>query len=175
MSGKRDDSPKAAAEPYSPPCQMHEADPAYFGYMTTGEVIGLLNTLLEGERAGVRAATALRKSAEAQGCTPLIRQVGDGEAWSCAMLDGHITRLGGKPSHAVGRFYEKFIAIEGLAGRLAFLNRGQEWVIRRLREDLPKIADERLRADLDEMLSLHVTNVAACEDAMRAMREGGPA
>lgn len=174
MSGKKKgERPEPAAEPYSAPCQMHEADPTYFGYLSTAETIDLLNLLLEGERAGVRAATALRKSAEAEGCTPLVRQVGEGEAWCCAMLDGHIARLGGTPSHAVGRFYDKFIAIDGLAARLAFLNRGQEWVIRKLREDLPKIADERLHADLDEMLRLHVTNVAACEDALRGMNKGG--
>lgn len=174
MSGEtKDERSGTTAEPYSAPCQMHEADPAYFGYLSTAEVIDLLNMLLEGERAGVRAATALRKAAEAEGCTPLVRQVGEGEAWCCAMLDRHIARLGGTPSHAVGRFYDKFVAIDGLAERLAFLNRGQEWVIRKLKEDLPKIADAALRADLDEMLSLHVVNVAACEDALRDMKTGG--
>jgi hypothetical protein len=172
MSGKTNGRDPEAAEPYSAPCQMHEADPAYFGYMTTAETIDLLNLLLEGERAGVRAATALREAAEAVGCTPLVRQVGDGEARCCAMLDRHIQRLGGTPSHAVGRFYDKFVAIEGLAERLTFLNRGQEWVIRKLREELPRIADERLHADLDEMLRLHVTNVAACEDALVGMKRG---
>ena len=169
MSGGKKGGNSGTAEPYSAPCQMHEADPAYFGYLSTAETIDLLNVLLEGERAGVRAATALRKPAETAGCTPLVRQVGEGEAWSCAMLDGHIARLGGTPSHAVGRFYEKFMSIDGLSGRLAFLNRGQEWVIRKLREELPRIADERLRADLDEMLRLHVTNVEACDAALRGM------
>ena len=174
MSGKKEGEPREpAAEPASPPCQMHEADPAYFGYLGTAEVVDLLNLLLEGERAGVRAATELRRMAEAEGLTPLVRQVGEGEAWSCAMLDRHIARLGGAPSHAVGRFYDKFVAIEGLAERLAFLNRGQEWVIRKLREELPRIADERLRADLDEMLRLHETNVAACETALQGLNPSG--
>ena len=33
---------------------MHELDPTYLGYMSTEEVITLLNQLLEGERAGAR-------------------------------------------------------------------------------------------------------------------------
>src|SRR3546814_2777322 len=39
----------------SPPCSMHELDPAYLGYLSTAETIELLNELLEGERAGARA------------------------------------------------------------------------------------------------------------------------
>ena len=150
-------------------CQMHEADPAYFGYMNATDLLVLLNTLLEGERAGVRATSVLRKSAGTGNIGALVRTVANDEASCCAMLDRHITRLGGIPSPSVGKFFDKFVEIDGLRSRLEFLNRGQEWVIRRLREDIPKVADEPLRSDLTEMLKVHETNVSDCSKALLGM------
>ena len=36
------------------------------------------------------------------------------------------------------------MAIEDLAERIAFLNRGQGWVVRKLRELIPKVRDASL-------------------------------
>jgi hypothetical protein len=76
------------------------------------------------------------------------------------MLTRHITRLGGVPSAATGAFYDKLMAIEDPAQRLDFLDRGQGWVVRKLREALPGIADEALRTDLTDMLETHERNLA---------------
>lgn len=153
----------------SPACQMHEADPAYLGYMKVPELLGLLNTLLEGERAGVRATSLLRNSVGIDSLNALVRTVANDEASCCAMLDRHITRLGGTPSPTVGKFFDRFAEINGLKSRLEFLNRGQEWVIRRLQEDIPKICDESLRLDLAYMLKVHETNVSDCSKVLRGM------
>ena len=54
----------------SPPCLMHEADPAYLGYMDRDAVLALLNEMLEGERAGAKIAGALRE----QAADPVVRR-----------------------------------------------------------------------------------------------------
>jgi nitronate monooxygenase len=56
------------------------------------------------------------------------------------------------------------MAIEDLGARISFLNRGQGWVVRKLREMLPRVRDEALHRDLDEMLRSHVTNIDLAND-----------
>jgi len=47
--------------------------------------------------------------------------------------------------------------------RLRLLNRGQGWVVRKLKEALPRINDEALHSDLANMLSVHETNIRKCD------------
>jgi hypothetical protein len=92
----------------------------------------------------------------------VLRDVARDEARFCAMLTTQIRRLGGVPSLATGAFYDKVMALTDADQRLDLLNRGQGWVVRRLQEALPRIDDAALRADLQEMLDVHVRNIAAC-------------
>src|SRR3546814_7896767 len=84
----------------------------------------------------------------------------DDEARWCAMLAGQIKRLGGSPSGACGAFYDKVMALDEPVERLALLNRGQGWVVRKLDAMIPRVKDEVLRADLREMADSHVENIA---------------
>jgi len=52
------------------------------------------------------------------------------------------------------------MAVPDLGGRLALINRGQEWVVRKLRESIPRIADTQLAGDLTIMLTSHEENIA---------------
>src|SRR3546814_936396 len=81
------------------------------------------------------------------------------EARWCAMLSGQIKRLGGTPSRKTGGFYAKALAISGALDRLAFLNRGQGWIVRKLEALTPRIRDEVLYADLRAILDSHRTNI----------------
>jgi nitronate monooxygenase len=47
--------------------------------------------------------------------------------------------------------------------RLVFLNRGQAWVVRKLRQMLPRVRNERLYADFSEMLQSHEANLSLVE------------
>ena len=166
MKSKEPMRGEAPVEVSSPPCQMHETAPEYAGYLARNEIVDLLNLLLEGERAGVRAAALLRKMDGTAATNALVRTVAGDEASCCALLERHISRLGGTPSRAVGQFFDKFAKVEGLEERLAFLNKGQEWVVRRLQQDLPRIDHESLRHDLEVMLAIHERNVAECADVL---------
>jgi hypothetical protein len=157
MTKRSDDAP---VEMSSPACSMAEADDAYMGYAGKAELVSFLNELLEAERAG--AWVTLQSAREAgTGClAELMQAIQRDEARWCGMLTRHLTALGATPSAKVGAFYDKAMAIADLGERVAFLNRGQGWVVRKLREILPSVRDDRLHADFAEMLQSHEANIA---------------
>jgi hypothetical protein len=146
----------------------HEADDAYMGFTTRAELAAFLNELLEAERAGTGVAL---RSADAAAGTPfaeLLRDVHRDEAHWCAMLLKQIKRLEAPASTKVGAFQDKAMAIEALDDRIVFLNRGQGWVVRKLREMLPKVRDHALHRDLSDMLRAHEANIERARNLLDA-------
>jgi hypothetical protein len=164
MTGRPDED--AAAEPSSPACSMHEADDAYMGYAGKQELIGILNELLEAERAGARVTLESARAAGSGSIAEGVWTIHRDEARWCAMLIRHIKTRGETPSGKTGAFYDKAMAIPDPVERLTFLNRGQGWVARKLREVLPRIREEALHGDLTEMLRSHETNIALANDVV---------
>lgn len=156
---------KPSAELSSPACSMHEADDAYMGYAGRDELVAFLTELLEAERAGARVT--LETAREAGGAlAELMLAIQRDEARWCGMLSRHLKALGAAPSAKVGAFHGKAMAISDLFERTGFLNRGQGWVVRKLREMLPRVRDDGLHADLTEMLRSHETNIARANEAV---------
>jgi rubrerythrin len=153
---ERDDDLKTYA---SPVCYAHEFEEPP---MTSAETIALLNTLLEGERAGARGLNDLAKACRDAALAQLLLDVARDEGRYCVMLRSHVKRLGGTPTDATGVFYEKLMAREGLAERLKLLDRGQSAVVRMIDAALPRIADNALRDDFVEMRETHVRNITRC-------------
>lgn len=151
-------------EPSSPVCFAAEADAAYRGYASRDELVAFLNELLEAERAGAKVTLRMAEGAEDPKLKARVIAMHHDEAKWCAMLSAAIRCLRAEPSPRTGAFYEKVMAKGDLPGRLARLDRGQRWVARRLREMLAKIEDERLRADLAEMLAAHERNIRLVEE-----------
>ncbi|SLN34831.1 DUF6306 domain-containing protein [Oceanibacterium hippocampi] len=148
----------------SPPCAMAEAPPDYMGYLPPAELAVALNELLEAERAGARTLAAwLRDDTWPATARATLEAARDDEARYCALLTDFVGRLGAEPSKATGSFLEKALRRETPDERLAFLNRGQDWVAKRLGELLPRIADDAIHAGLREMRDRHVNNIAAAE------------
>ncbi len=149
----------------SPACWMHEADNSYMGYAGKDELIALLNELLEAERAGARVTGETADEATDNApVAELMRAVQHDEARWCAMLAGRLEQLGAAPSSKVGAFHGKAMAIADLGERIAFLNRGQARVVRKLRETLPRVRDDRLHADLVEMRRSLEANIASANE-----------
>ncbi|MDE2465665.1 MAG: hypothetical protein KGO02_18410 [Alphaproteobacteria bacterium] len=143
---------------------MHEADDAYMGYAGKDELIAFLNALLETEDAVARVT---RESANAAGSGPiadLMAAIQKDEAHFCEILTRHIKVLGAIPSPPVGVLYGKAMAVPDLRERIAFLSRGQGWVVRKLREILPRVRDNQLHSDLSEMLRSHEANIALADE-----------
>lgn len=97
-----------------------------------------------------------------------MRTVRIDEAHWCAMLAEQIRRLEATPSRKTGAFREKVLAIADPCNRLAFLNRGQAWVVRKLEEMLPHVRDEQLHPALKEMLESHRSNIQSAADLLDA-------
>ena len=151
----------------SPACSAHEIAPDYFGEMpamSDQEVVELLNVLLEAERAGAKVLAAFLDDYERG--TRAWRQlaaVQRDEAKNCAILLDLILRLNGTASSATGEFLGKALSMEGKVQRLKFLNRGQQWVARKIGEALPRMKQELVRDALRAMQESHLLNVEACD------------
>lgn len=154
------EKPSAPACPASPVCYAGEADDAYMGFATRDELVAALNALLEAERAGAYVARASLPEAP-PGLAPLLKSIAADEARWCAMLSAQIKRLSATPSRRRGAFARRAMAIADPHERIAFLNRGQNWVVRKLAELMPKVRDDALHAALREMSESHVRNIEA--------------
>ncbi len=159
----RDDEADEPRRYASSPCAMADVDPAYRGRLPALELVQILNELLEGERAGARVLNATCVPAAPPADRATLHAVAVDEGRFCVMLHHHIMRLAGVPSDATGAFAEKFAGVDSHPARLALLNRGQAWVVRRLRDILPRIDDPVLHADLVDMLEVHECNIARCD------------
>jgi len=154
-------------EPNSPACLAHDADDAYMGFATRDEITAFLNELLEAERAGTGVALKSAQVAEGTPYLGLLQDVHRDEARWCAMLLRHLKTLGAPATTKIGAFQEKAMEIEGLPERIAFLNRGQGWVVRKLKEMLPRVRDDALHRDLSDMLRAHEINIERASAALR--------
>lgn len=159
----------------SPACLAHEMDDRYMGYAARDELLPALNALLEAERAGARVTLATAKGLAGGDLNPLILAIHRDEARWCGVLTRAIHRLQGTPSSKTGAFHDKALAIADLPARLAFLNRGQGWVVRKLKALLPTIRDEAIHADLSAMLMSHERNIARVAARLSAAESQGGA
>lgn len=146
-------------ETASPTCSASKADPSYMGFATAAETAEFLNMLLEAERAGARVTLESARAATGA-IADLLRDIHRDEARWCAMLSEELGRLDTLASTVTGAFYGKAMAIADMTERLTFLNRGQDWVVRKLSEMLPRIGDDRLHARLRDMRDSHIANIA---------------
>lgn len=132
---------------------------------THDELLAFLNEMLEAERAGAKALLHISKDSSEKPAADLAMAVHHDEARWCAMLIAAIRQRGATPSGATGAFYEKVLAITEPKSRLSFVNRGQGWVVKKLKEAIPRIADEHLVKDLTVMLASHEENIAKVNES----------
>jgi nitronate monooxygenase len=154
------------AELNSPACFAATADAAYMGFAARDELVSELNVLLEAERAGARVAARLVADAGEPDLRRLAKVIHADEVKWCRALFRALTQLKVEPSLKVGDFYENAMAIKDVKARLAFVNRGQGWVVRKLRDLLPRVRDDDLHAMLREMLEAHEANIASAEETL---------
>jgi len=154
----------------SPACLLHEMDGPYAGYLASAELIELLNTLLDGELAVGEVARA----GVPESSTPKVLHVL--EVAECdanrfaAMLKSYIRSLGGEPGERAAAYQGNAKASQGFAERLTLLNEGQDGIVRKLNEALPRVRDDRLHAALNEMLGAHQANLTLGMAIIQARR-----
>jgi nitronate monooxygenase len=154
------------AEPSSPVCYASEADDVYMGYAAADELADELNSLLEAERA--RAWVAARMVAESRDAEmrTLAQVLHADEVRWCKALFQALNGLGATPSAEVGDFYRKAMAIADLEARLAFVDRGRAWLVRKLRALVPRVRDAALHDTLQQMLLAHERNIGSAAAAL---------
>lgn len=147
----------------SPVCYADELDAAYREAGDHEELLAALNELLEAERAGARIT--LRSAAETDdpALQRLVTDIHRDEVRWCGVLIDAIQSLPATPSTRTGAFYERAMAVPELGARMALLNRGQGWVVRKLQALLPRIGDARIHGELTAMLVSHQQNIARVE------------
>ncbi len=118
----------------------------------------LLQDLLSAERAGARVAGESLQQCSNPAQRKLLEQIRQGEVDSCKLVLNCLQHLGIEPNRETGAFYGKAMAIESLEERLPFVDKGQQWVIRKLREYLPGCEDDLIRGELEKMLRIHEVN-----------------
>ena len=143
----------------SPACFAHEMDDRYMGFASRAELLPALNELLEAERAGARVTLRTAREIVEPDLNALVMAIHRDEARWCGVLTKAILQLQGAPSQKTGAFHDKAMAITDIPARLAFLNRGQGWVARKLKALLPMVRNENIHADLAAMLDSHERNI----------------
>jgi len=134
--------------------------------MSRAALLALLNRLLEAERAGAQVAKVSLAENRDPAFAAILQDVQKDELKWCQALMQAIHRMEGETSRAVGDFREKALAIPDMRERLAFLNRGQGWVLRKLDEALGLDPDAETRQMLTEMRQAHDGNIARLETAL---------
>ena len=150
----------------SPVCYAAAGSDLYMGFADSAELAQTLNTLLEAERAGAQVAASLVAEAPDAEFKALAKVIHADEVRWCRALLRALSALQAQPSDKVGDFYGKAMAIPGIEARLAFVNRGQGWVVRKLRELLPRVRDDALHRTLLEMLAAHERNIESAHQAL---------
>ncbi|VTU28083.1 Nitronate monooxygenase [Variovorax sp. SRS16] len=145
------------------PVEAPAATPAPAASAGQAALVAVLQELLAAERAGARVAASSLSQTRDAAARRLLEQVRQGEADSCRRLTACLAHLGIEPTREIGAFHDKAMAIANLDERLAFVDRGQRWVIRRIEAQLPLCDDAFVKAELDEILKTHVTNSEAMQ------------
>jgi hypothetical protein len=115
----------------SPPCFLHELDPSYLGYLRQDEVLELLTSLLAINLASTTLETA----------------------WVHVMLRRHIARLGG-PRACPPNSSQETVRPKGAGSLGASSAPGPDHLQARLEDALPRLYDDALRQDLEQVLSM---------------------
>jgi hypothetical protein len=158
----------------SPPCYAHEFTPGHDrkAPMKVEEIVGLLNTLLEAERAGAKVLAAFLDDYRRD--SPAWRQlaaVQRDEARNCVVLIDLVRRLKGAPSTRTGSFLDKALAVNGRIARLGLLNRGQQWVARKISDALPRVDQGFVYGALFAMQESHLLNIELCDALVEVLEE----
>ncbi|KVD61825.1 2-nitropropane dioxygenase [Burkholderia ubonensis] len=137
-------------------------------------LLALLDELLEAERAGARVASETAAEIHDPELHRLVAGIRLDEAHWCSVLVDAIRSLNATPTRKTGAFYEKAMAIDDLAERMAFLNRGQRWVVRKLQALLPTLDNPEIHHALTLMLVSHEKNIGHVDARLREGHQAPP-
>jgi 5-formyltetrahydrofolate cyclo-ligase len=146
----------------SPPCLMHEVDPAYFGYLSAGETVEQLNRLLSEARTAALVARRLSDRLTKPTARRTLIDIATNEARWCGALHREIEKLHGTATREMGDPASAALAETDPQQSLLALTRRHDRLVQQLRETLPRVAADDLHSNLDAMLGDHERNLGRC-------------
>lgn len=159
----RDQDAIEAGSYASPPCFLHELDPAYLGFLSTADTLALLKTLLEGAQDGADSSAALAaQAAEDDDNRAALHGITEDQRTCCATLRRHLTRLGGSPGAPAEPFLDEVMAGKAFGAQIAALKCAQTEVLGKLEEALPMIGDAALHRDLAAVATVLQRTIGTC-------------
>lgn len=144
-------SPAETVETASPACALHEADPAWRGWLDDAALVSLLESLLARVQAATRGAARIARDAADPALEALLRDLARLRARDCALLTRHLARLGADVEGEVDPWLDDLLAAGRLGARLALIEAELAETAARLRAALREIGDDALYADLAAM------------------------
>jgi hypothetical protein len=149
---------------------MHEADPAYMGYLTEAEVVVFLGDLLRRERTATRIFTRFGARVRDTGLSKLVL---DAELMQRTLCDVLQREMSSRADSA--RFKSKSASPQSWQRRTASqrVHDGclyQEDLIRSIEAVLPKISDAPLCSVLRALLEGHVALVTRIQGVLAASK-----
>jgi nitronate monooxygenase len=127
--------------------------------LSNKEIFDLLLQLLHAERAGAKVCMQSIQEAPSDEYRQILLDIHRDESNSCAGLLNSIKIIGATADHRVGDFAKKCLIISNFNDRLQYLNRGQQWVVRKIEDAITKIHINQVQNQLREMLDVHRDNV----------------
>lgn len=147
-----------------------EPGPGFRPRIRRALLVRQLNILIEAERAAAGVADRIRREAVHDELGTLAGVLRREKARWCNVLSRNIHALGASPSTAMGSLYHQADVLGDALATLAFLNRHEAWVIRRLEALLPRIAVNGLHADLLSMLASQHYTLHESERVLQQLR-----
>ncbi|MCS3447604.1 MULTISPECIES: hypothetical protein [Bradyrhizobium] len=152
---------------------LSDGDPAYIGYWSRGEVLRFLESLLEGERAGIGAFACVGRSIK-QHLADLMFESELAQAAICVLLKKEMIRKGG--AHMVRRRRAAAASDRGgiVRNAVAFARAHQAGLADMIEDAVVNIFDSRLNAKLMYLLLLHRKQVEFLDTIDPAAANGSP-
>jgi hypothetical protein len=149
----------------SPPCFMHELGPAYLGYMGRDELLEFLGGMLGEIKRSEPLIADARAGARTADAMTLLDGIRADMARFSAMLIGYVQCINGAsgrsgviPADGTGE------TSTGQTESITSFSDSQTKLLFRLARGLPRIHEDRLRADLAAMLIRLWRNLECCAE-----------
>ncbi|WGR93675.1 hypothetical protein MTX26_28970 [Bradyrhizobium sp. ISRA443] len=134
---------------------LNEEDPAHVGYWSKVEVLRFLDSLIEGERAGIGAFALVGRSIIKQELADLIFESELAQAAICVLLKKEMIRKGG--AHMIRRGWASSASdpVGIVRNGVAFARANQVGLANMIEDAVVNIVDPKLNAKLMYLLLLH--------------------
>lgn len=134
----------------SSPCQMHETDPAYHGFLTDAELVEFLSYILRMKKTAITLCADAQCSMLAELHRAILRKIGRGKNNSYQTIQECLQRIERKQPGPAVKAINNFHFIESPDIQLLYLLRIQHLVVQTIQGKLARITRPDVQRALQE-------------------------